>query len=253
MAAQSAQTSQPSARVRAFDAVRGFSVISMVLFHLCYDLRFIYRLPLGWFAPPLQDIWRASISWAFVTIAGCMFAYSRNNLRRAGKYLAVAFLIFVATTVVAVDTPINFGVIYCMGACTLACWLLDRVGLRPQSWESTLLFFALFLFLLPLAHGRVGIGPLALQVPRAFYATPFLSWLGLPGPGFASGDYYPLLPYLGLYLAGSTLGRRLKTKGAPDWLLAISCQPLEAVGRYALPIYVIHQPLILGMLTLILG
>ena len=28
-------------RIGVFDLVRGFSVISMVLFHLCYDLKFI--------------------------------------------------------------------------------------------------------------------------------------------------------------------------------------------------------------------
>ena len=61
-------------RVHVYDVVRGFSVISMVLFHLCYDLKFILGMDLGWFAPPFQDIWRASIAWVFVFVAGGMCA-----------------------------------------------------------------------------------------------------------------------------------------------------------------------------------
>ena len=237
--------SQAQTRVHVFDVVRGFSVISMVLFHLCYDLKFISGVPLAWFAPPLQDIWRASISWAFVSVAGCMFAYSRDNLRRSLKYLAVAALVFVVTTFAAVDTPINFGIIYCMGACTLTCVLLDRLGFRPCGPAAAAVLFVLFLVLLPLAQGRIGIGGLTFALPRELYATPYLSWLGLPGPTFASGDYYPLLPYLLLYLAGSALGRYFKQGNLPAQVANISCPPLETVGKLALPIYVLHQPLLL--------
>ena len=80
-------------RIGIFDAVRGFSVISMVLFHLCYDLRFLAGVGLPWFASPLQDIWRASISWTFLFVAGCMCTLSRSNLRRGLTYGAVALAI----------------------------------------------------------------------------------------------------------------------------------------------------------------
>ena len=79
-------------RVHAFDLIRGFSVISMVLFHYCYDLRFLAGEPLNFFVSPFIDIWRASISWTFVFVAGSMYSFSHNNLRRAGKYLLVALL-----------------------------------------------------------------------------------------------------------------------------------------------------------------
>ncbi|MEE6147840.1 heparan-alpha-glucosaminide N-acetyltransferase domain-containing protein [Olsenella sp. YH-ols2223] len=43
-------------RVRVFDAVRGFSVLSMMAFHLCYDLRYLYGRPMAWFAPPFLEM-----------------------------------------------------------------------------------------------------------------------------------------------------------------------------------------------------
>ena len=101
-------------RIHGYDVIRGFSVISMIGFHLCYDLVYLYGVNLSWFRPPLQDVWRASISWTFILIAGIMATYSRSNFKRGCRYLVVAAVIFLVTTVAAVDTPISFGIIYCM-------------------------------------------------------------------------------------------------------------------------------------------
>lgn len=119
-------------RIHGYDVIRGFSVVSMVGFHLCYDLAFIEGVSLPWFRPPFQDVWRASISWTFLLVAGMMCSHSRSNLRRAMRYLGVAAAIYVVTLVTAVDTPISYGIIYCMGVSTLVAWLLgallDKVG-----------------------------------------------------------------------------------------------------------------------------
>lgn len=232
-------------RVHGFDVLRGFSVVSMVLFHFCYDIRFIAGMPLDWFAPPLQDIWRCSISWTFVFIAGCMFAWSRDNLRRSGKYLAVAALVFVVTTLAGVDTPINYGIIYCMGSCTLVSWALDRLGFRPRRLVPACILFLCFLALLSLPHGTIGLGSLSVALPRELYQIPHLAGIGIPGPGFASADYYPTLPYLLLYLSGTAMGRSWKENGTPRILVRLTCAPLERIGQHALPIYVLHQPVLL--------
>lgn len=231
--------------MRAFDAWRGFSVISMVLFHLCYDLRFLSGIRLGWFAPPFQDIWRASISWSFIFIAGCMCAHSRDNLRRSGVYAAFALAIFAATSFASVDTPISFGVIYCMAACTFCEWVLERLRMRPRGYVMAALLFLVFLLILRVPEGTVGLGSLSLRVPRSLYSTELLSWLGFPRPHFASGDYYPLLPYLALYLAGASCSMRWSDRGYPSWAYRSLAPALEFVGRHALLVYVIHQPILL--------
>lgn len=143
----------------------------MVLFHLCYDLRFIYGLDLRWFAPPLQDVWRASISWTFVFIAGCMFPLSRSNLRRGAQYAAVALAIFVVTSVASVDTPISFGIIYCMAACTLVTWALAAGGLVPRGPVAAAALLVAFVALLGLPRGFVGIGPVSVALPEWAYGS----------------------------------------------------------------------------------
>lgn len=234
-----------SKRVGLFDAIRGFSVVSMVLFHLCYDLTQLYGVKLGWFCSPLEDIWRASISWTFVLIAGCMTVFTRDNLKRSAKYLLVASVIYLVTSVAAVDVPISFGIIYCMGACTLTYGVFEKAGCSPKGLPCAIACTAAFLLLLNVSRGTVGLAGFNLALPRQLYSTEWLSWLGFPGPTFASGDYYPLLPYLMLYLVGACLGDQLKSKGCPNWAQSANVAPLNYVGRHALLVYVIHQPLIL--------
>lgn len=221
----------------------------MVAFHLCYDLKFIEGVDLTWFAPPFQDIWRCSISWVFLFIAGCMCPLSRSNARRGLVYGATALAIWAVTTLAAVDDAINFGIIYCMAACTLVAAGLQRLGLLPKGYVAAAILFVAFLALLGLQGGTVLGGHL--ELPSEWFSTRWFDWLGLPGPGFSSGDYYPLLPYLLLYLAGSSCGSVWAKTGYPDWAINATLNPLNLIGRHALLIYILHQPLILFILMLV--
>lgn len=243
-AAAKAQNNGPG-RIGLFDTLRGFSVISMVLFHLCYDLRFLAGVSLTWFAPPFQDIWRASISWTFLFIAGCMCPLSRNNLKRGLTYGAVALAIYAVTALASVDTPISFGIIYCMAACTLVAWVLGRFGMLPRGPVAGAILFACFILLFGLPSGTIGIGPLSVALPHSLYRVSGLAWLGIPGPGFSSGDYYPLVPFVLMYLTGTAIGTWLKETGYTDWARRANVPLLNLVGRHALLVYVVHQPLLL--------
>lgn len=245
------KTGTTKGRLGVFDLVRGVSVVSMVLFHLCYDLKFIAGYDLEWFEPPLQDVWRCSISWVFLFIAGCMCTLSRNNLRRALEYGGVALAIWVVTTIVAVDTPISFGIIYCMSACTLVAWALQRIDALPRGRVAAFVLFVGFVALLGLSDGTIGIGPLKLDLPQELTSVEGLAWLGLPSASFSSGDYYPLLPYLLIYLCGAAMAARWKERGYPAWAYSASVAPLNFVGRHALLVYVIHQPVILAVCALL--
>lgn len=152
-------------RITVFDTIRGFTMLSMAGFHTCYDLAYLYGWKMPWFTQTIfQDIWRASISWVFLVIAGWMCTLSRNNIKRAAKYAAAALVVWIATTLVSVDDSVNFGIIFCMAACTaivaLARPVLDRV---PAAWGITicLIFFAC-----------------TWSIPKAVYPIPYLAWLG---------------------------------------------------------------------------
>lgn len=232
-------------RLRAVDALRGVTIISMVLFHWCYDLRYLSGFSLSFFQPPLQDVWRATISWTFLFIAGWMCSHSRSSTRRAARYLLVALLIYLSTSLARVDAPIRFGIIFCMGASTLVAGFALRAGLLDGSWWQTVALLVLFVMLLRLPEGTLGVGALALRLPRALYDTSYLSWLGFPGPRFVSGDYYPLLPFGLMYLVGANVGVMLARRTLPTWVFECGLGPLALIGRHPLLIYLLHQPLLL--------
>lgn len=234
-----------SLRIRAFDAIRGVSILSMVGFHYCYDLVYLAGVSVPWFRPPLQDVWRASISWSFLLVAGCMCSFSSNNLKRALRYGAFSLALFVVTSIASVDAPISFGIIFCMAASTFVEWLLEKLEHKPYGPTVALLLFVAFVACLSVPRGVLGIGPLSLNVPNALYSSRWFSWLGFPGPGFVSGDYYPLIPYSLLFLCGSALGWWLKERGYPPWFTSWGSRPLEAVGRHPLLMYALHQPVLL--------
>lgn len=239
-----ANEAERTERVCLFDSLRGFSVISMVGFHFCYDLVELQGFNLPWFRSPFEGIWRASISWLFLALAGVMCSFSRNNFKRAVKYGLVAMTIWIATSLAAVDIPISFGIIYCMAASTLVYAVLQKAELAPKGRIAAVVFFLLFLVALPISSGHLQLFDAQIKLPQALYSTDFFSWLGFPGPHFSSGDYYPPLPYCLMYLAGASAGPWLKA-ALPVKVKTLGIKPLELIGRHALEVYILHQPVLL--------
>lgn len=238
-------TSKCSDRVCLFDIIRGFTIVSMVAFHATYDLVYLYGIQIPWFTMgAAQELWRISISWVFLALAGWMTSFSHNNVRRACLYSAAALIIWIATTIVAVDTPISFGILFCMAGSTWVWGLLERTALKALEHRpfvfSTSLILAFLIFY---------------RVPRHIYQVSGFAWLGFPSAGFSSGDYYPLIPFSFLYLAFSVLGNAWKQQGHtyPEWTYRNWCPVLSFIGTKSLPIYLLHQVAILAVLQFILG
>lgn len=228
-------------RIAFFDTLRGFTIVSMVCFHAAYDAAYLYGIDMPWFTGTLfQAVWRASISWVFLLLAGWMTSLSHSNLRRGAVYAAAAAAVWVATSIASVDTAVTFGILFCMAASTLlydaARPVLDRVP--PAA--------GLAVFLIAFV--------LTLGVPQARYAFGWLAWLGFPGPGFSSGDYYPMTPYTFLYLAGAMAARlfgQLRASVYPSWMKRDLVPPLTVLGKHSLVVYLLHQPLLIVLFELL--
>ena len=229
-------------RIIFFDTLRGFTIVSMVLFHACYDAAYLYGYSLPWFTgSPIQDIWRASISWTFLLLAGWMTHFSRSNARRGVIYGVAALAVFLATSIVSVDTAISFGILFCMAASTLIYAAIQPLLSRCK-YPLILAVIALILFFI------------TYSLPHARSEVEGLAWLGFPSMSFSSGDYYPLMPYTFIYLAGACLSQAFhagKTISYPSWMKRDHLPVLTFLGRKSLFIYLVHQPLLLLVFSLI--
>lgn len=173
-----------SIRLRSgtLDTIRGLTLVSMIVYHACWDLVYLYRLDWGWYRSFWAGIWQQSICCTFILLSGF-------------------------------------------------CWQMGRHPLR----RGLMSFF-----------GLAGV-PL-LYLPRNWYANTLSAGLGFPAPSFVSSDYFPLLPWLFLFWAGFYLYRlRPETPAVPD----IRLPGIGAIGRRSLMVYLLHQPVIYGLLALI--
>jgi len=80
---------------------------------------------------------------------------------------------------------------------------------------------------------------------------PWLLWLGLRPHGFRTLDYFPLLPWFGLFLVGMFFGKVLYPQGNRRFHIPEISNPVASVvmllGRHPLVIYLAHLPIIIGV------
>ena len=231
-------------RLHGIDALRGFTVLSMVAYHFLYDVNIIYGQNPDWYRQPQVFFWQQCICWSFILISGFVWPWGKEKSLRRG--LIVNFWGLVITAVTCLVTPteaIWFGVLSFLGCAMLLLIPMDRPLRRLNPWLGLGLCFLLFLLFRHVDSGWLGLGSFRLTLPAGLYSTRLLTPLGFPYPGFRSSDYFPLLPWFFLYLCGYFLNGVFTAH--PRWQrpLTRKVPVLDTIGRKALPIYLIHQPL----------
>ena len=231
------------------DSVRGLTLISMVVYHTVWDMVYLFDEGWSWYTSPAAFVWQQCICWTFILLSGFCFSLGRRSLRRGLTVLAASAAVTVVTVLFSPESRIFFGVLSLMGSAMVLLTplkgLLQRIPPAPGAAAS----FLLFLLTRWVATGAVVLpGRRLLTLPAALYANNFTAWLGFPPPDFYSADYFPLLPWLFLYLTGVFLFDLFRRSGRTELLSCLSCPPLEWLGRHSLPLYLAHQPVIYGVL-----
>ncbi len=230
-------------RIWELDAFRGICVLGMVIVHFVYDLTDLYRI-LHWQYPA----WFAFVQrWGgvlFLLISGISATLGRRSVRR-GLIVLLSGCIVTAVTYCMYryfsftkDIIIYFGVLQCLGCCMILWWGFRRL----PTWALAVLGLAM------VAVGLYLDGVMLVTYP---WLVPF----GFTYPGFASSDYFPLLPNLGFFLLGAVLGRTVY--GKQETLLPMISQRNVLVralcfcGKQSLWIYLLHQPVLAGICMLL--
>ena len=239
-------------RVHMMDELRGVLILLVALYHLLYDLAVLFPVGIPWMFDPWMNNLRNLCTGTLIFISGISCLYSRSNLRRGLKTFLWGMALTVGTFLVMPSQLILFGILHFFGVSMmlypLLRPLLDKIPTGIGMWSCVALYFLTF----HVYSGVFGLPALGLSVPMPdfLYGHPLLFFVGFPAEGLSSADYYPLIPWIFLFLAGTFCGRWLRAGKFPDFVYQSHNPQLAFIGRHTLLIYLVHQPLSYGLLTL---
>ena len=229
-------------RLPGLDALRGLAIVAMIGYHFCFDLRYFgvtrsdFEHDIRWLAA------RSAILSSFLLIAGVSAVLAsreprpvRHWLRHIGVIAGAALLVSAGSALLFPRSFIWFGVLHAIAVSLLVAKPLVR---RP--WLAVAIGVAVI---------AAGLG-----YANSAFDNRWLGWLGFMTAKPITEDYVPLFPWMGVLFIGIALGNALVAnrfavlvplRALPRWL--------SFLGRHSLVVYLVHQPILLGLLALVVG
>lgn len=239
---------RPQKRNDTLDTLRGLNIISMLLYHACWDLVFLCGQPWPWFHGLWAYLWQQSICWGFILLSGYCWQMGHRPLRRGLMSFFGGAAVSLVTRFAIPEEPVRFGVLTFLGAAALLTIPLRRLLDRLPSRLGLAGCFSLFLLCKDINRGFFGFGGISAgAVPNRWYANLLTTALGFPAPDFVSSDYFSLLPWLFLFWTGYFL-YQLRPAHPPQRTLRLPL--VTAMGQHALLIYLLHQPVLYVLFVL---
>jgi len=234
---------EPLTRIRAIDALRGAAICMMIVYHAAFDLNWFHIISADFNHDRFWLSFRDLIVSSFLLLVGVSLVLaSRAGIspkrfwNRIALVGACAILVTVGSYVTFPKTFITFGILHCIVVSSILGWPLVRF---PRA--------ALMVGVVVIVAG------VAIGVP--LFDLPLLNWVGLMTHKPPTEDYVPLLPWLGVVLVGISIGWWLLERRMHDLRQISRASPkwLTWLGRHSLLVYMIHQPIMMGLLRVLHG
>jgi len=233
----------PPARYDRLDALRGMAIVWMALFHFSFDLNHFGFIRQNFYTDPFWTVQRACIVALFMFCAGAGQAVAARHgqgwprfWKRWAQVAACAVLVSLGSWWMFPRSYISFGVLHGFAVMLILARL--SAGWGRWLWPLGLLAIAL---------------PQLVQHP--WFDTRWTNWMGLVTRKPVTEDYAPVLPWMGVVWWGMA---------SAQWMLAHrrsgltgpigpAFAPLALLGRWSLSFYMLHQPVLIGVLMLWVG
>jgi uncharacterized membrane protein len=229
-------------RIDALDIARGVALAAMAIYHFSWDLSFLGFIATDIVGEPGWKWFAHIVAGSFLVLVGASLVLGHGKgvrwrpfLRRLAVIAAAAAAITVATYFTFPDSFIFFGILHCIALSSVLTLPFLRLPLGFVAFAAVLVVAAPWFLRSDAFNGLA------------------LAWLGLGNEVPLTNDYVPIFPWFGMVLAGVAAGRVLvpwARRGVlarwraeqPPW------RALAWAGRHSLLIYLLHQPLLLGVL-----
>jgi uncharacterized membrane protein len=237
------QKSHLNQRIDGLDVARGIALMAMASYHFCWDLELFGYFEAGTAASGALKLYARAIATSFLFLAGFSLVLAtlsgikwRSFLLRLGQIGAAALVISLVTFYAMPESWIFFGILHHIVLASLIGLAAVRLN-----W-ALVLAGAVFALALPVS------GLISTQAA-------WLSFIGLYDIAPRSNDFVPLLPWLAASLAGIASAKIVVAK---DWLEILAkpkavnspWRQLKFLGRHSLLAYILHQPLLIGLVWL---
>ena len=227
------------------DLLRTVAIVMMITFHVLYLLNYFNIHHTGvpgvhygfwWWFPRVT-------AGTFIFLAGVSLTISQARaskkmssfVLRGLKIFAWGMGITLLTWLIAPDEYVRFGILHFFGIAFI---------LGP--------FFLRFRFINLIVGAALLAAGIYLLEQRVFVDFPWLLWLGLMPHGFRTIDYFPLLPWFGLFLVGMFGGKMLYPQGNRRFNIHDFSNPVTSAltlpGRHPLMVYIAQWPILIGII-----
>ena len=213
-------------RIWEIDFLRAFSIITMILFHIAYDINEFTGIKINvdsgfWF-------WLGkSSALTFILLSGISSGFSRNSLKRGIKVFSLGMVLTAVTYAAVGQEYVRFGILHFLGICMIIYPALTRL---PDP------------LLLILIHISFTAGFIFEKINSSFL---FLMPFGIVNTDFYTIDYYPLFPYISFFIIGILYYKKFYKKSRSIFKFEIRSRYIEKISRYSIYIYMLQQPVIL--------
>ena len=239
---------QKAGRLAGLDTIRGITLLSMMLYHTCWDLVFLFGKKIPGYSGLGGYVWQQSICWTFILLAGFCWSLGSHHLKRGLIVFGSGILITFVTLLVMPESRVIFGVLTLIGSCMLLLIPMEKLLLKLRAEIGLAGSFLLFLLFRNVNTGYLGFENWnILKLPDGFYENLFTTYLGFPQKGFFSADYFSLLPWFFLFLTGFYLYQLVQKNHMMEKLFSWRVLGFDVIGRHSLLIYLLHQPVVFGI------
>lgn len=233
----------------AIDALRGLAMVWMTVFHLCFNLNHFAYLRADFYNDPFWTAQRSVIVSLFLFCAGIgqalAWGQGQSRARFGRRWLQIAgcaLLVTAGSYLMYPGSFIYFGILH-----GIALMLL--VVRATAGWGRWLWLLGALPWLVYWGTPWLYAAWPGMDV----FNAPALNWLGLVSRKPVTEDYAPLAPWLGIMWWGVASGNWLQQRqsGLLQLKLPRVLQWLGQLGRWSLSYYMLHQPVLIGLLLLV--